>query len=73
MKRIEGWSYAEIAESGGGIHVTVEAVRKALENGELQWRDLVDFYARHPCKIYEFPGGYKAWTESHRQPLPVVE
>ncbi|RME39921.1 MAG: imidazolonepropionase, partial [Planctomycetota bacterium] len=29
VQRIEGKSYAEIAESGGGIRVTVEAVRKA--------------------------------------------
>jgi imidazolonepropionase len=29
VQRIEGRSYAEIAESGGGIRVTVDAVRKA--------------------------------------------
>ena len=29
VKRIEGRSYAEIAEEGGGIRVTVEAVRAA--------------------------------------------
>lgn len=29
VQRIEGKSYAQIAEEGGGIHVTVEAVRRA--------------------------------------------
>jgi len=47
-------------------------VRRAIESGELDWRDLVDFYARHPCKVYDFPGDYRAWTEDAQAPLPAV-
>jgi hypothetical protein len=29
-----------------------QAVRSGLERGEIGWRDLIDFYARHRCQTY---------------------
>jgi hypothetical protein len=50
-----------------------QAIRSGLETGEIEWRDLVDFYARHRCDTYQFPHGYKAFrTNGERQP-PVVD
>lgn len=40
-----------------------------IESGRTTWRDLVDFYARHPCDKYAFTQGYKA-IEQDAQPLP---
>ncbi len=45
---------------------------RSIETGETTWRDLVDFYARHSCKIYRFPLGYKAFMKSGERPLPAV-
>lgn len=36
--------------------------QRALQSGHLTWRDLVDFYARHPCRVYDFPSSYRAFT-----------
>ena len=33
-----------------------------IEKGEITWRDLVDFYARHRCQTYHFPASYRALT-----------
>ena len=37
-----------------------QAVRSGLERGEIGWRDLVDFYARHRCQTYQFPLSYQS-------------
>jgi hypothetical protein len=37
-----------------------------------EWRDVVDFYARHRCQSYRFPDGYKAVTSADSD-IPVVE
>ena len=47
--------------------------RRALHSGDLGWRDLVDFYSRHPCKTYDFPSDYRAWNEDSESPLPAVQ
>jgi len=47
--------------------------RKALDSGQLEWRDLVDFFARHPCKTYDFPSDYKAWNKDAEADLPAVQ
>lgn len=47
--------------------------RRQLSSGALQWRDLVDFFARHSCKTYDFPNGYVAWDEAEQSSLPAVE
>jgi len=48
------------------------ALERAMETGESTWRDLIDFYARHSCKTYRFPIGYKAFLKSGERPLPAV-
>ena len=47
-------------------------VSAALANGATTWRDLVDFYARHPCGVFSFVKDYKAFTRDGERPLPVV-
>ncbi len=49
-----------------------QGVRSAMEDGEIGWRDLVDFYARHPCSEYQFPDGYKAFGADGERELPAV-
>lgn len=44
----------------------------ALANGSATWRDLVDFYARHPCGVYTFAIDYKAFEKDREGPLPAV-
>ena len=45
----------------------------ALRTGATTWRDLIDFYARHPCQVYTFPNGYKAFSTDGERALPAVE
>jgi hypothetical protein len=49
-----------------------QAIRAGLETGSIEWRDLVDFYARHRCDTYQFPQGYKAFKRDSERPLPVM-
>jgi hypothetical protein len=44
----------------------------ALASGSATWRDLVDFYARHPCGVYSFDMNYKAFQKDAERPLPSV-
>ena len=50
-----------------------QAIRSGLETGEIVWRDLVDFYARHRCDTYSFPDGYKAFKTNGEHALPALE
>ena len=50
-----------------------QAIRSGLETAEIEWRDLVDFYARHRCESYRFPRGYKALSRDAERSLPAVE
>lgn len=50
-----------------------QRVRRAVEDGEIGWRDLADFYARHPCASYQFPESYRAFAEDGELRLPVVD
>ncbi len=52
--------------------IVSQAVRTGLESGEISWRDLADFYARHRCQTYNFPLGYRAFTQNSQRPLPAV-
>lgn len=45
---------------------------ESVRAGQTTWRDLVDFYARHPCQTFTFPAGYKAFTRDGERPLPAV-
>jgi hypothetical protein len=49
------------------------AVRSSIDRGDIGWRDLVDFYARHRCQTYEFPLKYRAFKSDGEQALPVVD
>jgi hypothetical protein len=49
-----------------------QSVRRAIEDGRTRWRDLADFFARHPCATYEFPDGYRAFEKDGEQSLPVT-
>lgn len=47
-------------------------IDNAIASRQTTWRDLIDFYARHRCKTYIFPNGYKAIDEGTTLTLPVV-
>jgi hypothetical protein len=49
-----------------------QSVRSGLERGEIGWRDLVDFYARHRCETYHFPLGYRAFKTDDTRRVPAV-
>jgi hypothetical protein len=49
-----------------------QAVRSGLERGEIGWRDLVDFYARHRCQTYQFPLLYRAFKSDGEHSVPAV-
>ncbi len=60
-------------ETGAKCSTTVsQAVRSGLESGEIGWRDLVDFYARHRCSTYRFPMSYRAFKTDTERQLPAV-
>ena len=64
-------------ELAGGAQVcnvaVSQALRAGLDDGSIQWRDLVDFYARHRCETYQFPLQYRAFVRDGERPLPAVE
>lgn len=53
--------------------MVAQAVKTGVEQGEIGWRDLIDFYARHRCQTYQFPLLYRAFTKDSARPLPVTE
>jgi hypothetical protein len=50
-----------------------QVVKSGIESGDIGWRDLVDFYARHRCQTYQFPSSYRALTVDGQRPIPAVE
>lgn len=48
------------------------SVRTGIDRGEITWRDLVDFYARHRCQTYHFPATYRAVTIDGQHTLPAT-
>jgi len=48
-----------------------QAGRSGLERGEIGWRDLVDFYARHRCQTYQFPLTYRAFNRDNERTVPA--
>ncbi len=48
-------------------------VQSGLERGDITWRDLVDFYARHRCQTYQFPSSYRAINADGQRQIPVVD
>jgi hypothetical protein len=49
-----------------------QAVRSGLERGEIGWRDLIDFYARHRCQTYQFPLSYRAFKRDGERSVPAL-
>lgn len=52
--------------------VSSQVVRTGLERGQIGWRDLVDFYARHRCQSYQFPSSYRALKSDNEIDIPAV-
>lgn len=52
--------------------VVPQVVRTGLERGEIGWRDLADFYARHRCQTYVFPASYRALKSDGALAIPAV-
>jgi len=48
------------------------SVQTGIDRGEITWRDLVDFYARHRCQTYHFPATYRAVTIDGQHTLPAT-
>gem|GEM_PF-6865329 len=49
------------------------SLQHEIDQKQITWRSLVDYFARHNCHIYrDFPEGYKAFTKDAERPLPVV-
>jgi len=53
--------------------VSSQVVRAGLERGDIGWRDLVDFYARHRCQTYQFPSSYRAFKSDNARPIPALD
>lgn len=66
-----GHKAPESAEKCGTV--MSQAVRSGLESGEIGWRDLVDFFARHRCSTYRFPPSYRAFRSDSERALPAVD
>jgi hypothetical protein len=45
-------------------------IRDGADRGEIGWRDVIDFYARHNCEDYVFFGSYRYRTDA-AAPLPA--
>lgn len=52
--------------------VMSQVVRMGIERGEIGWRDLADFYARHRCQSYQFPSTYRAFKKDGERPIPAT-
>lgn len=50
-----------------------QVVESGIERGDISWRDLVDFYARHRCQTYQFPSTYRAITSDGQRSIPAVD
>jgi hypothetical protein len=45
-------------------------IRDGAARGEIDWRDIIDYYARHNCEEYAFFPGYRYRTDA-AAPLPA--
>ena len=53
--------------------VISQVVRTGMDRGDISWRDLVDFYARHRCQTYQFPSSYRAFNSDGERAIPAAE
>ncbi len=49
-----------------------QRVNDGIVSKELEWHDVIDFYARHSCERYTFPIAYKAFKQDGEHRLPVT-
>lgn len=49
-----------------------QVVSAGLARGDIAWRDLVDFYARHRCQSFQFPISYRAFNSDGERSLPAA-
>ncbi|MBP6628566.1 MAG: hypothetical protein KBG28_16440 [Kofleriaceae bacterium] len=49
-----------------------QSLRTQIERGEVSWRDLVDFFARHRCETYQFPKEYRYFKSDGERRLPAM-
>lgn len=52
--------------------IAPQVVRTGMDRGEIGWRDLADFYARHRCQTYQFPATYRALKLDGEITMPAV-
>jgi hypothetical protein len=52
--------------------VMSQVVQTGIDRGEIGWRDLADFYARHRCQTYQFPSSYQALKADGERSIPAV-
>jgi hypothetical protein len=45
-------------------------IQTGLRQGEIEWHDVIDFYARHNCDEYAYFRGYR-WSKKGPERLPV--
>ncbi len=73
VRRIEGATYAQIAESGGGIRVTVDAVRRAsLDELVALARPRLERMLRHGVTTLEIKSGYGLSVDHEIKMLKAV-
>lgn len=73
VMKIEGQSYAQIAQAGGGIRVTVDAVRRAsLEDLVALARPRLDRMARNGVTTVEIKSGYGLCVDDELKMLRAV-
>ncbi len=53
--------------------VISQVVRTGMDRGDIGWRDLVDFYARHRCETYQFPSSYRSLKSDGERTIPATE
>ena len=53
--------------------VISQVVRSGVDHGDIGWRDLADFYARHRCQTYSFPSRYRAFKSDEERAIPAAE
>jgi hypothetical protein len=61
------------SKDAGCVASMSAVVQSGLEKGDIGWRDLVDFYARHRCQTYQFPSSYRAINADGQRQIPVVD
>jgi hypothetical protein len=60
-------------ESSECTAVMSSVVRNGIDAGDIGWRDLADFFARHRCQTYQFPSKYRALKSDGERAIPAMD